>query len=224
LGFILREFGAQQFWDNGAQLSAPWYSTLRQEAIDRRLYHDIVSHGLSTATIDGVHLQLLHPSSAFQPRRKWRGSDEDAHENNRSLVLKLTYGGISLLFTGDIEQEAERFLLQNGHDLRATILKVPHHGSRTSSSEPFVRAVNPSVAVFSVQRASRFGHPHSVVVERYRTLGAQIFRTDAHGAITVRTDGQSVWVAPVLGEPTVLSAPPRHHLVKIPALPAAGPR
>ncbi len=67
-----------------------------------------------------------------------------------------------------------------------------------------MRAVNPSVAVISVQRDSRFGHPHPDVVERYTTLGAHIFRTDAHGAITVRTDGQAVWVEPYIGESMTL--------------------
>jgi competence protein ComEC len=115
-------------------------------------------------------------------------------------------------------------MLQSGHDLRATILKVPHHGSQTSSSEPFVRVVNPRVAVISVQRDSRFGHPHPMVVERYKALGVQVLRTDEQGAITVRTDGQSVWVAPFIGEPTVFSAPTTHHLVETRTLPAAGPR
>ena len=152
--------------------------------------------GYTATVIDGVHLELLHPSATFQPPTKRRGDREDAGENNRSLVLKLTYGAISFLFTGDIEQEAESVLLQTSDDLRATVLKVPHHGSRTSSSEPFVRAVDPSVAVFSVQRDSRFGHPHPMVVERYKALGVHLLRTDEHGAITVRTDGQSVWVEP----------------------------
>jgi competence protein ComEC len=205
LGFILRDFRVQQFWDNGAPPSAPWYDRLRQAAIERRLYRDVVSHGLTVASIEGVHLEVLHPTATFQPPLKRRGSGEDAGENNRSLVLKLTYGAISVLFTGDIEQDAERFLLQSGRDLRATILKVPHHGSRTSSSEPFVRAVNPAVAVFSVQRDSRFGHPHPAVLERYMAMGAQVLRTDAHGAITIRTDGRTVWVEPYIGEPAVLS-------------------
>jgi competence protein ComEC len=138
---------------------------------------------------------------------KRRGGNEEASENNRSLVLRLTYGDVSALFTGDIEQEAESVLLQAGHDLRAVILKVPHHGSRTSSSEAFLRAVGPRVAVFSVQRDSRFGHPHPLVVERYEALGVDVRRTDAHGAVTVHTDGQSVWVEPYVGEPAVLSIP-----------------
>jgi competence protein ComEC len=224
LGFILKDFRVQQFWDNGAQVSSQWYGDLRREAETRRLYRNVVGDSSAMMTIDGVHLERFHPTSTFQPALKRRGGREDTGENNRSLVLKLTYGGISFLFTGDIEQEAESFLLQTGHDLRATVLKVPHHGSRTSSTEPFVRAVDPRVAVFSVQRDSRFGHPHPVVVERYEALGVHVMRTDEHGAITVRTDGQSVWVEPFLGKPAVLSAPAPNHLARTLTPSVAAPR
>ncbi len=202
LGYILRDFRVRQFWDNGAQPPAPWYDKLRQMAMAQHVYRDVVRNGPASVTIDGVALELLHPTPTFQPHMKRRGSGENAGENNCSLVVKLTYGTISILFTGDIEQEAERFLLQSGHNLRATILKVPHHGSRTSSSAPFVRAIDPRVAVFSVQRDNRFGHPHPLVIDRYTALGTHIFRTDEHGAITVRTDGQSLWVKPYIGQPS----------------------
>jgi competence protein ComEC len=205
LGAILRDFRVREFWDNGAREPSAWYNALRQTAIDRRIYRDLSVTGLEARTVDGVRLELLHPSAAFPPppeRRRRVG--EDHGENNRSLVLKLTYGAISVLFTGDIEQEAEHFLLGSGHDLTATILKVPHHGSRTSSTEAFVRSVNPRAAVFSVQRDGRFGHPHPAVVERYSTLGTRIFRTDRDGAITLRTDGRSVWIEPHVGRPVML--------------------
>jgi competence protein ComEC len=103
-------------------------------------------------------------------------------------------------------------------------VKPSHHGSRTSSSEPFVRAVDPSVAVFSVQRDSRFGHPHPMVVERYKALGAHLLRTDKHGAITIRTDGQTVWVEPYTGEPAALYVPATHHLAETLTPPSAAPR
>jgi competence protein ComEC len=128
LGFILKGFRVQQFWDNAAPLRSLWYEGLRQVAVQRGIYHDVVTEGYTTAIIDGVHLELLHPTASFQPQMKRRRAGEEAGENNRSLVLKLTYGAISFLFTGDIEQEAESFLLDRGQDLRATILKVPHHG------------------------------------------------------------------------------------------------
>ncbi len=211
-GAILQDFRAGLFWDNGAPLRSEWYSALREVAVQRGIYQDVVAAGYTATVIDGVHLDLLHPSATFQSQTKRRGEREAAGENNRSLVLKLTYGAVSFLFTGDIEQEAESVLLQTRDNLRATVLKVPHHGSRTSSSEPFVRAVDPSVAVFSVQRDSRFGHPHPMVVERYKALGVHLFRTDEHGAITVRTDGQIVWVEPFLSKPVVLSAQAPRHL------------
>jgi competence protein ComEC len=225
LGVILRDFRVQQFWDNGAQQSTPWYDKLRQAAIDQHMYRDVVINGSAATTIDGVDLELLHPTPTFQPQMKRRGSGEDAGENNRSLVLKLTYGTISILFTGDIEQEAERFLLQSSHNLSATILKVPHHGSRTSSGMAFLRAVNPRVAVFSVQRDSRFGHPHPVVIDRYTTLDAYVFRTDEHGAITMRTDGHALWVEPLIGQPVVFTPTATHQLAATaPPSPSARPR
>jgi competence protein ComEC len=107
---------------------------------------------------------------------------------------------------------------------RSSWRKSAHHGSRTSSTEAFLRAVRPHAVVLSVQRDSRFGHPHPAVINRYRALGARIFRTDEHGAITVRTDGQSIWVHPYIGAPTVLSTPTLNHLAETLTPPAAAPR
>ena len=103
-------------------------------------------------------------------------------------------------------------------------MKQSHHGSKTSSSLPFVQAVDPRVAIFSVPRDSRFGHPHPTVVERYRKLDALVFRTDTHGAITVRTDGHSVRIAPHIGQPVILPPSAAHDLAEmITPPPAAGP-
>jgi competence protein ComEC len=225
LGYILKDFRVRQFWDNGAQPPAPWYDQLRQRAMAQHVYRNIVLNGPAAATIDGVTLELLHPPPTFHPHMQGRRSGENAGENNCSLVVKLTYGTISFLFTGDIEQEAERSLLQSGQNLRATILKVPHHGSLTSSSAPFLRAIDPKVAVFSVQRDNRFGHPHPLVVDRYTALGTQVLRTDAHGAITIRTDGQSLWIEPLIGRPVVFPPVAMHQLVETtPSSPSAAPR
>jgi competence protein ComEC len=176
-------------------------------AVQRGIYQDVVAEGYTTRVIDGVQLDLLHPSATYQPQTKRHGSRHAADENNRSLVLKLTYGAVSFLFTGDIEQEAESALLRTNVNLRATVLKVPHHGSQTSSSDAFLQAVDPSIAVFSVRRDSRFGHPHPSVVARYKALGVRLFRTDEHGAIHLRTDGQAVWVTPYIGAPVRASVP-----------------
>ena len=101
------------------------------------------------------------------------------------MVLTLRIGAQAALLTGDVEREGERTLLRRPAALRAQVLKVPHHGSRTSSSSAFLGAVRPEVALVSAGYRNRFNHPHPEVVERYRALGVRLFRTDLHGAIGV---------------------------------------
>ncbi len=112
--------------------------------------------------------------------------------NNASLVLKLTWNDASFLLTGDIEAAAEEALLASDADLRSTVLKVPHHGSATSSTAAFLRAVQPGMAVISVGEENPFGHPAPDVLDR---LDAPLlFRTDLHGTVRIVTDGQRLWV------------------------------
>jgi competence protein ComEC len=131
--------------------------------------------------LEGVVVEVLWP-----PRLT---GIEQTSGNNDSIVLRLTYGSHSLLLTGDIEQGVEEALVDSGTDLRASVLKVPHHGSRTSSSQKFLAAVRPSYAVISAGERNRFGHPHKDVVDRYLMNGARIFQTGTDGMITVETDG-----------------------------------
>jgi competence protein ComEC len=114
--------------------------------------------------------------------------------NNDSLVLRVSYGARVFLLTGDIERDAEAALVAAGDNLRSDIVKVAHHGSRTSSTEPFVNAVRPSLALVSVGLASPFGHPDKAVVARWRATGAQVLQTGRTGTITVSTDGQDLKV------------------------------
>jgi len=106
------------------------------------------------------------------------------HLNNESVVVRLACANGSVLFTGDIEQEAEERLV-NGSPLGAGVLKVPHHGSRGSLHELFLRAVNPDVAVVSVGRSNSYGHPAPVMLDMYRRLNIAVLRTDHHGAVTI---------------------------------------
>ena len=108
--------------------------------------------------------------------------------------MKITYREVDILFTGDIGEKAERRLIASGQDLRSEILKVPHHGSRTSSSAPFLNAVQPRCAIFSLGQGNRYQFPHADVVARYRARGCRLLRTDASGAITLRTDGKRCWI------------------------------
>lgn len=121
-----------------------------------------------------------------------RGHFSDVNSN--SLVLAVKYGTVTFLLPGDIEQEAERLLLEQGADLQAQVLKVPHHGGRTSSSEPFLARVHPRVAVVSAGYRNRFRHPHQEALDRYRASGVDLYRTDLDGAVTISTDGATIGV------------------------------
>jgi competence protein ComEC len=112
--------------------------------------------------------------------------------NDASVVLKLVMGRASFLLTGDIGAAREAALVRAGADLRAAVYKVPHHGSRTSTSPEFLAAVDPMVDVISVGARNRFGHPSAEVLGRLD--GDAVFRTDRDGDISVSTDGRHLWI------------------------------
>jgi competence protein ComEC len=124
---------------------------------------------------------------------------EDA--NNNSVVTRLTYGQVSLLLPGDIEAEVEQQLVGARRDtsLRSTVLKVPHHGSCSSTTQRFLDTVDPEVVVISVGADNRFGHPCEEVLERLEARAEQgrsvpVYRTDEQGAVEIVSDGTRVWV------------------------------
>ena len=127
-----------------------------------------------------VRFEVLHPPSSSA----WKGNDG-------SCVLRILASGRTILLTGDVETRAERRLLRSARDLRADLLSVPHHGSRTSSTPAFVDATGARHAVFSVRHGNSWSLPAPAVLERYRARGASIHRTDEHGAVLafVRSSG-----------------------------------
>lgn len=131
---------------------------------------------------DGVHFEVLHPAAENSGGKK-------KHDNDTSCVLRIGVGAQSLLLAGDIERAAEQRLLAIHADrLPSTILVAPHHGSKSSSGAAFVDAVRPRHVVFTVGYRNRFGHPRPEIVERYRTLGSELLRSDEDGAINVKLD------------------------------------
>jgi ComEC/Rec2-related protein len=137
--------------------------------------------------LEGVTLDVLWPLPASQMALK--------SSNNNSIVLRLSYGASSILFTGDIEKESEEALIKSPINLRSEVLKIPHHGSKTSSTEAFIDTVKPRLAIISVGERSRFGHPHTVVVERYQKRGVNLLQTGRDGMITVQSDGVTLEVS-----------------------------
>jgi competence protein ComEC len=116
----------------------------------------------------------------------------EAADNDASVVLRLGYGQVTFLLTGDLEEPGEARLLASGADLRSTVLKVSHHGSKTGTTARFVAAVAPAVAVISVGADNRFGHPAPEVLERL--AGVPVYRTDQRGTVELASDGQRLWV------------------------------
>src|SRR5262249_9419589 len=131
--------------------------------------------------LGGTTIRPLHPLD----ENNRVAPDYGFSENDNSLVLKVCYRGRALLLAGDVEADAERALVARSRtDLRADILKVPHHGSPTSSTVEFVAAVHPQLAVFSVGEHNRWNFPNPTVVARYRLLGTRCMRTDRDGGVT----------------------------------------
>lgn len=131
-------------------------------------------------SLGGAQVRILGPT------------DPQAEGNNSSIVLKVTFGDTSFLFTGDAEREEEQELLESGYDLESTVLKVGHHGSDTSTSYLFLRTVNPQYAVISVGADNTYGHPTEAVLSRLRDADAKTYRTDLQGTITAVSDGKKV--------------------------------
>jgi len=132
-----------------------------------------------------VSLHVLHPDGRYAP--------DDV--NDESMVARLDYGGFSALFTGDLEQHGERWLLEHRPQaLKATLLKVGHHGSDTSSGEEFLRAVAPQYALVSVSERNKFHLPSAVVLDRLATLGDRLYLTGRDGSVQLETDGKQMWV------------------------------
>jgi competence protein ComEC len=127
----------------------------------------------------------------------WPPSAQNADlpsQNNDSIVLRVLFGHRSFLLTGDIEAHAEETLAPLAETLRADVVKVAHHGSKTSSTSGFIAATQPRYAVISVGQTSIFGHPNPDVVKRWQDAGAHVLRTGDSGTITFSTNGNDLTV------------------------------
>ncbi len=122
--------------------------------------------------------------------------------NNYSVVTKITYRKTTLLLTGDAESLSEREMLQHGAPLHADLLKVGHHGSRSSTSQEFLNQVAPKIAVISLGKNNSYHHPHPTTLTKLRKMGIAIYRTDQDGTVTVTSDGQKLTVQTTKGVKT----------------------
>ncbi len=184
---VLKNFSVGLVLDAGLPHPAPGYTALLRWIERTGISYRLARRGMRLDLGGGVGVAVLHPDEPLLV-----GTASDANLN--SIVLRVTYGTISVLLTGDLEAPIEWQLLQQGEDLRSAVLKVAHHGSATSSTPEFLDAVRPAVAVISVGAWNPFGHPHRRTLDALEAAGGRIYRTDRHGAVTISTDGARLWV------------------------------
>jgi competence protein ComEC len=166
LEFITRRAEVREVWYNGRMQLPDELDSVKTRMLERG---DVIEE-------NGFTIHVLHPYPEFYSS----GQGEHSEANNDSLVLKIT-GFHAFLFPGDIQQEAEENIVHLGAWLRSDVLKVPHHGSKTSANVPLFRTISPDAAVISVESSNPFGHPHREMLESLR--GISVYRTDRDGAI-----------------------------------------
>jgi len=193
LNFIASHFSIGQFWDNGHQTQSEPYLQLRKTLSEKNTKIHSLHEETPPQTIRGVEIFVLNPPAG----NTGKGNARPPRDlNNSSLVMKLQFKNVSVLLTGDVGKEGEERMLRSGCDLRADILKIPHHGSSSSSSFPFLNRVKPAYGILSVGERNIGKLPHPEVLRRYDQLGTRLFRTDKQGAITVLTDGEKIEIRP----------------------------
>jgi competence protein ComEC len=183
--YIIDNFDVGEIWSNGRLVS-------EAEEFFQRIWKKNISYKILTRgdllEREKYKVYVFHPYHEFHAGSP-RG--EVSNQNSDSLVLKIESDNTSVLFTGDIEIEAEDNLLHIGEWLKSDIIKVPHHGSSTSNSGEFIRAVSPNTAVASAGRNNPYKHPHQGTLWRYKDAGVRLLRTDADGAVTIISGGDT---------------------------------
>jgi competence protein ComEC len=183
---IVRDFAPREIWWGVPVANHLLTAQLRSDADASRLAWRTLQRG-DRLDIGGVEVRTLHPPPPDWERQRVRNDD--------SLVFELRFGQVSLLLTGDIGRDVEAALLPTLDPLPVVVLKVPHHGSATSSSAAFLDRLRPRLALIGVGRQNHYGHPVSAVLGRLHDAGAEILRTDLHGQIDVVTDGATLRVS-----------------------------
>jgi len=183
LPFIVENFSVSEVWSNGENVDSETYRHFLEIIRRKGIRHRILKDQEYTMEVGEVGIRLFNPGMP---------NSSGENPNEQSLVMQLTFGNVRLLLPGDISADQEAKLLEDYSDLRSSVLFVPHHGSRVSSSMPFLKAISPQLAVISCGPDNVFEFPHEEALTRYQAVGARIFRTDRQGAVTVSSDGETL--------------------------------
>jgi competence protein ComEC len=186
---VLQRYKVKQVLEPGVSYNSSIYQEWLNIVEDKGIEYNIARAGQEIDLGNGIELEVLNPPQDF--------FEETSHDiDNNGVVLRLTWGKVSFLFTADIREEVEFELIGQRANLRSTVLKVAHHGSGTSTTSQFLVAVDPELAVISVGSDNPFGHPGPEVVERLidRVGEDNVYRTDEDGTVEFVTDGERLWV------------------------------
>jgi competence protein ComEC len=181
---LVSDFHPRELW-TGVTPDSPAWRTLRDRAIQNGV-KIVPLEAPAHFAFGGAEIEVLAPFADYVPA--------DTPKNNDSLVLRLRYGRHSFLLSGDVEKQIEYRMLDANELPHIDVLKVAHHGSRTSSTEEFLSAVNPAFAVVSAGFENSYGHPNRDVMARLEQHHASILRTDQDGLVTIRSDGRRLTV------------------------------
>jgi competence protein ComEC len=186
---VLHRYKVGQILEPGFDYNTPAYEEWLRLIEEKEIKRTIARAGQRIDLGGGIELEVLHPQAKFL---EGIGSDV----NSNSIVLRLVWDSISFLLTADIEEGAERELLHQGKVAKSTVLKVAHHGSKSSTCEQFLAAVDPQGAVVSVGEDNPFDHPSPEVIQRLEDKVGKdgIYLTSQQGTITFTTDGNKLWV------------------------------
>ncbi len=211
---VLAAFPVETVLDSGIPHTSSVYGHFLETIRRQNIRYIVAERGQSYTPDPALRVLVLSPPET--------GLDGDLNAN--SIILKISYGTISFLFTGDAGTAAERELLMSGYSPRAQILKIAHHGSADATSAPFLSGTRPEMAVISLSQDNPYGYPHRETLDALRDAGITLYRTDRDGTILVRSDGTSYSVRTEnspggLGDLPVPTIPANLSLPAIPEIP-----
>lgn len=191
LVYVLQRFPVQQIFVSDIQAQTDIYQAWQKEVTQKNIPVRTVTQG------EVFELGLSTKLEVLWPPKDWRIQHPKVSTNDVSVSLRVTCAGSTVVMTGDGSSTLEEGILQRGMDISAPLLKVGHHGSRTSSTHEFLKAVHPRLAVISVGKKNHYGHPHPATLERLKRLGIRVFRTDQLGSVRLDSDGRGGWTTGV---------------------------
>lgn len=182
---IFKNFKVDAIYDDGMPADTGSYKNYLKQIKANKIPYHVLKAGDEVDFFDGVKYNVLGPVKVIKDQKG------NSDFNNNSVVGRLTYGKFSMMFTGDAEKEEEKTILDKGGTLKSDVLKVGHHGSRTSTSPAFLKAVSPKDAFISCGQGNDYGHPHKVTLDKLEKAKVHVYRTDRNGTVTLTTDGSS---------------------------------